>query len=182
MAIVGFAVDAARGLHAYRADQSRKAGGSIRRPLLQTPLPLLLRLLYLACTIFFLLGHTGQTTANWLHVSPRTRQADVVHQAAPGDLRLDGASWFCLIVVGKFAPLNYVFCKFMCYCFFFIKVRGSSEAAGDARNAAASPTLPLARRRLPWRSRWLTHPPSPVRVSWLHCADSNERCEQCRPI
>ena len=89
MATIGFAVDAARGLHAYRADQQRRAGGLMaRRPLLHTPLPLLLRMLYLACTIFFLLGHTGQTAANWLHVSPRTRQTDVVHQIAPDDLRL----------------------------------------------------------------------------------------------
>ena len=129
LATLGFAVDAARGLHAYRSDQQRKGGGSVRRPLLQTPLPLLLRLLYLACTCTFVVGHASHLVTNWLHVSPYTRQADVVHQTAPGDMHLDAASWFCVVTAGKFPPLNYVFCKFMCYCFFFIKVRRNSEAA-----------------------------------------------------
>ena len=126
MATIGFAVDAARGLMAYRAEQLRKGGGLMaRRPLLQTPLPLLLRMLYLACTWTFVFGHASHLVTNWLYVSPLTRQADVLHQTAPGSVRLDAVSWFCIASAGKLTPLNYVFGKFLCYCFFFIKVGDS---------------------------------------------------------
>lgn len=126
MATIGFAVDAARGLHAYRAEQLRKGGGLMaRRPLLHTPLPLLLRMLYLACTWTFVFGHASHLVTNWLYVSPLTRQADVLHQTAPGSVRLDAVSWFCIASAGKLTPLNYVFGKFLCYCFFFIKVGDS---------------------------------------------------------
>ena len=140
-ATLGFAVDATRGLQAYRAEQARRPGAAVRRPLLQTPLPLLLRLLYLACSYCFLLSHTNQLVTNWLHVSPHTRQADVLHQVAPGDVHLDAKSWFCVVTAGKFPPLNYVFCKFMCYCFFFIKVRGSRLRGCGGDRCATSPFI-----------------------------------------
>jgi len=59
VAAVAFTVHAWRGLQGYYAEQARKPGGYVRRKLLQTPLPLLLRILYLCASATQILGNTG---------------------------------------------------------------------------------------------------------------------------
>ena len=56
---MAFTVHAWRGLQGYYAEQARKPGGYVRRKLLQTPLPLLLRILYLCASATQILGNTG---------------------------------------------------------------------------------------------------------------------------
>ncbi len=115
-------VHAASLLRSYQQKQRRKPGAAMlasQRTLMQTPLPLLLRLLYLGASVSGAANDTFWLVVQFLVVDEATRQRDPIF-TEPQELL--GASWACA-VVGHGSTVIYVLIKLATYIFFFIKQR-----------------------------------------------------------
>jgi hypothetical protein len=117
--IAGFVLHAAWGLRTFLRSPKYRAMGS--RPLMQTPLPLLLRVLYLLAAAFTFLGDLAVLLGVWARAPVWILQEDPVR---PVDIwsHLDTEGRLCMIEA-KYSPVNYVAVKFCTYLFFFIKQR-----------------------------------------------------------